>query len=92
LDGDNADRGKLLENPNVQVVQEKSKSGFTSGNINLNCVELPQERLPDLKDSSVQRLPNQVRIVKSYLSHLAGSASLVVLLTLRNPYASLTFT
>ena len=76
LDGDD-ERGKLPEKSKVpdQVVQEKNKSGFTSGKINLNCVELPQERLLDLNDSSVQRLPNQVRIIKSYLSHLIGSAS-----------------
>ena len=76
LDGDNDERSKLLENSKVldQVIQEKNERGFTSGMINLNCVELPQERLLDLNDSSVQRLTNQVRMIKSYLSHLIGSA------------------
>ncbi|KAM0920443.1 hypothetical protein ACQ4PT_007503 [Festuca glaucescens] len=57
LDGDNDERGKLQENPKVsdQVVQENKKGEFTSGKINLNCVELPEERLLDLNDSSVQR-------------------------------------
>ncbi|CAM0943048.1 unnamed protein product [Alopecurus aequalis] len=66
LDGDNDERGKLLENSKVpdQVVQEKNESGFTSGKINLNCVELPQERLLDLNDSSVQRLPNQKQVTQ----------------------------
>ncbi|KAM0913330.1 hypothetical protein ACQ4PT_012241 [Festuca glaucescens] len=61
LDGDNDERGKLQENSKVsdQVVQENKKGEFTSGKINLNCVELPEERLLDLNDSSVQRLPNQ---------------------------------
>uniref|UniRef100_A0ACD5Z4L3 Uncharacterized protein n=1 Tax=Avena sativa TaxID=4498 RepID=A0ACD5Z4L3_AVESA len=61
LDGDNDERGKLLANSKVpdQVAQEKNESGFTSGKINLNCVELSHERLLDLNDSSVQRLSNQ---------------------------------
>ncbi|KAK1603408.1 hypothetical protein QYE76_016521 [Lolium multiflorum] len=57
LDGDNDERGKLQENPKVsdQVVQENKKGEFTSGKINLNCVESPEESPLDLNDSSVQR-------------------------------------
>jgi hypothetical protein len=85
LDGDNDERGKLQENPKVsdQVVQENKKGEFTSGKINLNCVESPEESPLDLNDSSVQR--NQVRMVESYLYHLLGTASLVVWHALRIP-------
>lgn len=63
LDGDNDEtaRGKLPENSKVpdQLVQEENKSRFNLGKFNLNSVELPQERLLDLDDSSVQGLPDQ---------------------------------
>uniref|UniRef100_A0A453Q2Q8 Myb-like domain-containing protein n=2 Tax=Aegilops tauschii subsp. strangulata TaxID=200361 RepID=A0A453Q2Q8_AEGTS len=63
LDGDNDERarGKLLENSKVpdQVVQEENKTRFNFGKFNLNSVELSQERLLNLDDSSVQRLPDQ---------------------------------
>ncbi|KAF7086949.1 hypothetical protein CFC21_090188 [Triticum aestivum] len=63
LDGDNDERarGKLLENSKVpdQVAQEENKSRFNLGKFNLNSVELCQERLLNLDDSSVQRLPDQ---------------------------------
>ncbi|XBI50152.1 hypothetical protein VPH35_113604 [Triticum aestivum] len=63
LDGDNDERarGKLPENS--EVVQEENKSRFNLGKINLNSVELPQERLLGLDDSSVQRLPDQDHFV-----------------------------
>ncbi|KAF7092081.1 hypothetical protein CFC21_094603 [Triticum aestivum] len=63
LDGDNDERarGKLPENS--KVVQEENKSRFNLGKINLNSVELPQERLHGLDDSSVQRLTDQDHFV-----------------------------
>ncbi|XBI50151.1 hypothetical protein VPH35_113603 [Triticum aestivum] len=54
-------RGKLPENS--KVVQEENKSRFNLGKINLNPVELPQERLLGLDDSSFQRLPDQDHFV-----------------------------
>ncbi|KQK01353.1 uncharacterized protein LOC100844290 isoform X2 [Brachypodium distachyon] len=58
LDGDTDERGKEQENPEV-LDQMVNKSRFTLGKINLNCAELPQERLLNLDDLSVQRLPDQ---------------------------------
>ncbi|XP_044953016.1 uncharacterized protein LOC123403115 [Hordeum vulgare subsp. vulgare] len=63
LDSDNDERarGKLPENS--KVVQEENKRKFNLEKINLNCVELPQERILGLDDSSVQRLPDQDHFV-----------------------------
>ncbi|XP_037451079.1 uncharacterized protein LOC119321548 [Triticum dicoccoides] len=63
LDGDNGERARGKLSANSKVVQEENKIRFNLGKINLNSVELPQERLLGLDDSSVQRMPDQDHFV-----------------------------
>jgi hypothetical protein len=64
LDDDSDEKSKELENSEVrdQGVQNKNKSRFSLGKIDLNFTELRQEEPPlHLDDSSIQWFPDQVR-------------------------------
>uniref|UniRef100_A0A0D9VMN8 Myb-like domain-containing protein n=1 Tax=Leersia perrieri TaxID=77586 RepID=A0A0D9VMN8_9ORYZ len=67
LDDDTDERGKEHEKSEVldQLVQEKNKSRLSLGQINLNlsCVELTQERLLSLDETSVYKLQDQDQYV-----------------------------
>ena len=71
LDDDNDERGKELENSEALDQGLHNQNKRTSfGKIDLNCTELRQQELPCLDDSTVQRLPDQVRIIELPLSLL----------------------
>lgn len=63
LDDDSDERGKKLENSEAldQDLHNQNKRN-SLGMIDLNCSELREEGF--LHDSSIQRLPDQVRIIK----------------------------
>lgn len=75
LDDDSDERGKEQEKSEVldQLIQEKNKGRFSLGqiNLNLNCAELPQERLLSLDETSVYKLKDQDQCVheRKQMSH-----------------------
>lgn len=70
LDDDNDERGKELENSEALDQGFHNQNKRTFGKIDLNCTELRQQELPCLDDSTIQRLPDQVRIIELPLSLL----------------------
>jgi hypothetical protein len=67
LDDDNDERGKELENLEALDQGLHNQNKRTSfGKIDLNCTELRQQELPCLDDSTIQRLPDQVKIMSKF--------------------------
>lgn len=65
LDDDNDERGKELEISEALDQGLHNQNKRTFGKIDLNCTELRQQGLPCLDDSTIQRLPDQVRIIET---------------------------